>query len=61
MDKLTQVVLFRLTPEESRRVELLSRGLGAERSLLCRLAIKRLLRKPPTRRFRYRMKRSGLR
>jgi hypothetical protein len=57
MDKRSLYLNFRLTEKENDRIEALIQRIGADRSTLARLALKRLLRHPPVRRFRHRVKR----
>ena len=59
MDKLSYHLHIRLTESEQGRLDALMQRVGADRSSLARLAIKRLLRKPPQRRFRFRSRRGS--
>ena len=56
-DKFSSHLHIRLTDAERERLETLMQEVGADRSSITRLAIKRLLRKPPVKRFRYRLRR----
>ena len=59
MDKRSLYLNFRLTEKENDWIEDLVQRVGADRSTIARLAIKRLLRHPPVRRFRHRVKRGS--
>ena len=59
MEKRSLNLNFRLTEKENDRIEALVQRVGADRSTIARLAIKRLLRKPPVKRFRHRVKRGS--
>jgi hypothetical protein len=59
LDKLSCYLRIRITDDENQRLDELSHGFGADRSSLVRLALKRLFRRPPMRRFRHRLKRGA--
>ncbi len=59
MDKLSQHLHIRLTDDEHERLQTLMQKVGADRSSIARLALKRLFRNPPVRRFRFRIKRGA--
>jgi len=59
MEKRSLHLNFRLTEKENLRIEALIQRVGADRSVIARLALKRLLRHPPVRRFRHRVKRGS--
>ncbi|HVS70791.1 MAG TPA: hypothetical protein VHQ47_06025 [Phycisphaerae bacterium] len=59
MDKLSHHLHIRLTEDEHERLHGLMQRVGADRSSIARLALKRLFRKPPQRRFRFRVKRGA--
>jgi len=59
MDKLSCHLHIRLTEGEQTRLQSLMQTLGADRSSITRLAIKRLFRSPPQRKFRFRLKRGA--
>jgi len=59
MDKFSHHLHIRLTQDEHESLAAIMQRVGADRSSLARLALKRLFRKPPTRRFRYRPKRGA--
>ena len=57
MEKLSYSLTIRMTQREYERLDVLMQQVGADRSSITRLALKRLFRKPPQRRFRFRPKR----
>jgi len=59
MDKFSHHLHIRLTQGEHESLQAIMQRVGADRSSLARLALKRLFRKPPARRFRYRPKRGA--
>ena len=59
MDKLSHRLTIRLTESEHDRIESMMQEFGADRASITRLALKRLFRKPPKRRFRFRIKRGA--
>jgi hypothetical protein len=59
VEKRSSHLCIRITDEENYRLGQLAHAVGADRSSLMRLAIKRLLRNPPVRRFRFRVKRGA--
>lgn len=56
-DKFSSHLHIRITEGERDRLEELMQRVGADRSSIIRLAFKRLLRRPPVRRFRFRLRR----
>jgi hypothetical protein len=59
MEKLSCHLHIRLTEHEHECMQALMQRVGADRSSIARLALKRLFRKPPVRRFRFRVKRGA--
>jgi hypothetical protein len=59
MDKLSHRFTIRLTENERERLQNIMQQVGADGSSITRLALKRLFRNPPTRRFRFRVKRGA--
>lgn len=59
MDKLSCHLHIRLTDHDEEQLHALMQRVGADRSSIARLALKRLFRKPPVRRFRFRIKRGA--
>ena len=59
MEKLSRQLNVRLTCTEQARLDALMQTCGTDRSSIVRLALKRLFRKPPQRRFRFRIKRGA--
>jgi hypothetical protein len=59
MEKLAHSLTIRMTQREFERLHELMQQVGADRSSITRLALKRLFRKPPQRRFRFRAKRGS--
>jgi hypothetical protein len=59
MDKHSYRFTIRLTDREREHLQRLMHRCGADGASLARLALKRLFRNPPQRRFRFRIKRGA--
>jgi predicted transcriptional regulator len=57
--KLSEYLRIRITDDENQRLDRLAQDLSADRSSLVRLALKRMFRQPPVRRFRFRTRRGA--